>query len=196
MDVNEAVPKYYPKMSPSEFLDWERKQEYKHEYINGDVLAMSGASINHNRIFSNIHGRIWNFLHDKSCEIFGSDLRIAVKSKNSFFYPDAIIVCNELDFDENFIKDTVKNPTVIFEILSTSTEDYDNGKKLFYYMQIESLKQYIIIDSKKVHVRVITRRNEERTWKFDELINTKDKIFIEPINFEISIDYLYSGVKL
>lgn len=196
MDVNEAVPKYYPKMSPSEFLDWERKQEYKHEYINGDVLAMSGASINHNRIFSNIHGRIWNFLQDKSCEIFGSDLRIAVKSKNSFFYPDAIIVCNELDFDENFIKDTVKNPTVIFEILSTSTEDYDNGKKLFYYMQIESLKQYIIIDSKKVHVRVITRRNEERTWKFDELINTKDKIFIEPINFEISIEDLYSGVKL
>lgn len=196
MDVNEAVPKYYPKMSPSEFLDWERKQEYKHEYINGDVLAMSGASINHNRIFSNIHGRIWNFLQDKSCEIFGSDLRIAVKSKNSFFYPDAIIVCNELDFDENFIKDTVKNPTVIFEILSTSTEDYDNGKKLFYYMQIESLKQYIIIDSKKVHVRVITRRSEERTWKFDELINTKDKIFIEPINFEISIEDLYSGVKL
>ena len=117
MDVNEAIPKYYPKMSPSEFLDWERKQEYKHEYVNGEVLAMSGASINHNRIFSNIHGRIWNFLQDKSCEIFGSDLRIAVKAKKSFFYADAIIVCNELEFDENFIKDTVKNPTVIFEIL-------------------------------------------------------------------------------
>ncbi len=100
-----------------------------------------------------------------------------------------------MEFDEKSIKDTVKNPTVISEILSASTEDYDNGKKLFYYMQIESLKQYIILDSKQMHIRIITRREEEKTWRFDEFNNHADKIFIEPISFEISLEDLYKGVK-
>ena len=195
MEVNEAVPKYYPKMSPSEFLEWERKQEYKHEYINGEVLAMSVASLNHNRIASNIIGAAWNFLKEKSCDVFGSDLRISVKSKKSYFYPDVIIVCDIPEFDDEQLNDTLKNPSVIFEILSPSTENYDNGKKLMYYMQIESLKQYIIIDSKKIHVTVITRREEERTWRFDEFSNPTDRIFIEPISFEIPLEDLYSSVK-
>ena len=182
-------------MSPSEFLIWERKQEYKHEYVNGEVIAMSGASINHNRISSNIHGRIWNFLQGKTCEIFSSDLRIAVKAKNSFFYPDIIIACEKLEFDEDSIKDTVKNPTIIFEILSASTENYDMGKKMMFYMQIESLQQYIMIDSKKVHIQIITKREEERTWKFDEFSNTEDNVFIEPIQFEITVGDLYKSVK-
>ncbi|MEO8713068.1 MAG: Uma2 family endonuclease, partial [Parafilimonas sp.] len=190
------VPKYYPKMSPSQFLEWERKQEYKHEYVNGEVFAMSGASYNHNNIASNIIGSIWNYLKGKSCNIFGSDLRISVKWRDSYFYPDAIIVCDEPEFDDEKIKDTLKNPAVIFEILSSSTEDYDIGRKQMYYMQIESLQQYIIIDSQKMHVRVITKREEERTWKFDEFSNTEDKIFIEPIQFEITVGDLYKGVKL
>ena len=81
---------------------------------------------------------------------------------------------------------------MIFEVLSASE---DLGRKLMYYMQLESLKQYIIIDSKKIHVRVITRRKEERTWKFDELNSLDDILFIEPINFKISITDLYKGVK-
>lgn len=195
MDVKEPAPKYIPKMSPSEYLDWERKQEFKHEYVNGEVFAMSGASINHNRISSNIHGRIWNFLKEKTCEIFSSDLRIAVKTKNSFFYPDIIIAREELEFDENMVKDTVKNPTVIFEIMSASTENYDMGKKMMFYMQIESLKQYIIIDSRSTYVRIITRRPEEHTWKFDEYTSVDDEIFIEPINFKLSLFDLYKDVK-
>lgn len=192
MEVQEPAPKYYPKMSPSQFLKWEHDQEYKHEYINGEVLAMAGASYNHNCISSNIHGRIWNYLQDKSCNIFGSDLRISVKWENSYFYTDAVVVCDEPEFDDEKIKDTLKNPAIIFEILSVSE---DLGRKLMYYMQIQSLKQYIIIDSKKTYVRVITRREEERTWKFDEFSNTEDKIFVEPINFEITVADLYAGVK-
>ena len=195
MEINEAVPKYYPKMSPSEFLEWERKQEYKHEYVNGEVLAMYGASISHNRIASNIIIDVGSFLKERSCEVFGSDLRVSVKWKDSYFYPDIIITCDELEFDDAKIKDTITNPTVIFEILSSSTEDYDMGRKQFYYMQIESLKQYILIDSKKIYVRVITRRNEEKTWKFDELNSLDGILSIDAINFKISITDLYKGVK-
>lgn len=110
MEVNEAAPKYYPKMSPRDFIEWERNQEYKHEYAGGEIYAMSGASINHNRILTNIIISVGSFLKNKSCNIFPGDLRIAIKSKDSFFYPDATIICNEPEFDEDFIKDTVKNP--------------------------------------------------------------------------------------
>lgn len=123
MEFNEAAPKYYPQMSPTAFLEWERAQEYKHEYAGGQIFAMAGASINHNHILTNLIIAIGSFLKDKSCNIFPSDLRIAVKSKNSYFYPDATIICGDPEFDEDHIRDTVKNPSVIFEILSPSTED-------------------------------------------------------------------------
>ncbi len=133
-------------------------------------------------------------LKDKSCDIFGSDLRISVRWKNSYFYPDVTIICDEPEFDDEKVHDTIKNPAVIFEILSSSTEDYDIGRKQMYYMQIGSLKQYIIIDSRNINVRVITRK-EESKWMFDELNSLDDNLFIEPINFQITIPDLYKGVK-
>ncbi len=178
MEINEAAPKYYPKMSPTDFLEWERKQEYKHEYAGGEIFAMARASVNYNKISSNIIGRIWNHLQGKECNVYPGDLRIAVKSKNSFFYPDATIVCGEPEFDDAKIKDTVKNPTVIFEILSPSTEDYDIGKKLFFYMQIESLHQYIIIDSRNIHARIMTKM-ENVTWRFSELTEKNGTFFYQ-----------------
>ena len=194
MEINEAAPKYYPKMSPTDFLEWERKQEYKHEYAGGEIFAMAGASINHNRILTNIIVSAGSYLKNKSCNIFPSDLRIAVKSKNSFFYPDATIICGEPQFDDDFIKDTVKNPTVIFEILSPSTEDYDIGKKLFFYMQIESLQQYIIIDSRTIHVRITTKM-ENGIWKFAELTEKSDTIFINSIDLKASLENIYDGIN-
>ncbi|HEV8083142.1 MAG TPA: Uma2 family endonuclease [Chitinophagaceae bacterium] len=194
MEINEAAPKYYPKMSPSDFLEWERNQEYKHEYIGGEIFAMAGASINHNKILTNIIVSAGSYLKEKSCNIYPSDLRIAVKSKSSFFYPDATIVCGELLFDDEGLKDTVKNPAVIFEILSPSTEDYDIGKKLFFYMQIDSLQQYIIVDSRSIHVRITTKM-ENGTWKFTELSEENNVLFINSIQFELSLSEIYDGVK-
>ena len=195
MEINEAAPKYYPRMSPSDFLEWERNQEYKHEYIGGEIFAMAGASINHNRILTNIIVSAGSYLKDQYCNIYPSDLRIAVKSKNSFFYPDATIICGELQFDDEGLKDTVKNPVVIFEILSPSTEDYDIGKKLFFYMQIDSLHQYIIIDSRSIHVRITTKM-ENGTWKFTELTEKNNAFFINSIQLELSLSEIYNGVKI
>ncbi len=193
MEINEAAPKYYPRMSPSDFLEWERKQEDKHEYAGGQIFAMAGASVNHNKILANVIGRTWNHLQGKDCNIYPSDLRIAVKSKNSFFYPDATIICGEPEFDDDNISDTVKNPSVIFEILSPSTEDYDIGKKLFFYMQIDSLRQYIIIDSRSTHLR-ITTKTENGNWKFQELTEKNNTLSIESININLELSEIYDGV--
>ena len=194
MEFNEAAPKYYPQMSPKDFLDWERKQEYKHEYAGGQIFAMAGASINHNLILKNLIVTAGSFLKNKPCDIFPSDLRVAVKSKDSFFYPDATIICGDPEFDDSQMKDTIKNPSVIFEILSPSTEDYDIGKKFFFYMQMESLKQYITVDSRNTHLR-IANKMEDGTWKFSELMEKNDLLFIDSIGLSIPLMDIYSGIK-
>lgn len=120
-----AAPVLKP-ISPEEYLKMERAAEYKHEYFNGEIIAMAGASLIHNRTVANVIGFTYPLLKNKSCEIFPSDLRVSVPSQQSFTYPDATIVCNEPEMlDEKF--DTLKNPCVIFEIVSPSTEDYDRG---------------------------------------------------------------------
>ncbi|MFT4152576.1 Uma2 family endonuclease [Parafilimonas sp.] len=194
MEINEPAPKYFPRMSPSAFLEWERKQECKHEYVDGEVLAMSGASFNHNRITANIVIEAGSFLRGKPCNIFASDLRVSVKWKDSFFYPDVTIICDEPEFDDEKIKDTVKNPAVIFEILSASTEEHDAGRKQMYYMQIPSLQQYIIIDSRAMKLKVITKEAVGK-WLYEEFSAADDMLFIKPIGFKISMPDIYRGVK-
>ncbi|MEP6514462.1 MAG: Uma2 family endonuclease [Parafilimonas sp.] len=179
MEVNEPAVKYHPKMTAEAYLEWERKQPYKHEYVEGEIADMAGASAKHNKILTNIIRKEGTFLEGKSCEIYPSDLRIFVKSKESYFYPDATIICGELEFADN-VNETVTNPSVIFEILSPSTQDYDIGRKLFFYMQIESLKEYIIIDSASRNIR-IGRKKENNSWQFQELTNENDIISITAI---------------
>lgn len=192
MIVEEPAPKYYTLMTPAEYLSWERKEESKHEYASGTIISMAGASPKHNLILSNIIAATGSFLKGKSCNIYPSDLRIYVKSKESYFYPDASIVCGELELSDD-IKDTVKNPAVIFEILSPSTEDYDMGKKFFYYIQIESLKEYVMIDSTKPFIR-IGRKQADNAWKFEEYKDKPGALHLNSIDFTLTLQDIYEGV--
>ena len=141
--INEPAPKYNY-TSPEEYLIAERAAKEKHEYYEGKVVAMAGASLNHNEIVTNLARHGGNLLEGKDCRIYVNDLRIQILSKGTYTYPDATIICGNPEFtDDHF--DTIKNPSVIFEIISPSSEDYDKGKKFFYYMQISSLQEYILI---------------------------------------------------
>jgi Uma2 family endonuclease len=193
MEIREPALKYNdPDFTPQEYLVWERLQSYKNEFVGGRVITMAGASIKHNRIFGNIFGKIHAYLKGKGCEIFPSDLRVLVKSKDAYFYPDATIVCGELDLSDDF-KDTIKNPTVIFEILSPSTTDYDLGRKFFYYMQIETFKEYITIDSVSLQVR-IGNKQANGAWLFKEYTSMDDSFAVESIGLTITLQEVYSDV--
>src|SRR5690625_2548618 len=121
MKVEEAALKYKFPMSPEEFLQWERGTDTKHEYIRGEVISMAGASFVHNTIVSNILGTIYPTLKGKSYQIYPSDLRVeGANKKKTYYYPDATIICGEPEFSDRE-KDTIKNPAVIFEVLSAST---------------------------------------------------------------------------
>ena len=95
--IEEPVPKYYSSMNPSAFLEWERKSDAKHEYASGMIISMTGTSPGHNLILSNIIAIAGSFLKEKSCNIYPGDLRIYVPSRESYFYPDASIICGSLD---------------------------------------------------------------------------------------------------
>ena len=196
MEVNEPAVKYasLKGMNPLEYIEWESTQPEKNEYIAGSIYAMAEASIAHNKILTNIMRNISPYLSGKNCEIYASDLRVFVKSKEAFFYPDATIVCGEIELAEEF-KETVKNPAVVFEILSPSTEHYDMGKKFFNYMQIDTLKETIAIDSREMNIK-IGRRKANNLWAFEELTQANQIFAIETIQFSMSVQDIYNQVKL
>lgn len=193
MEVNEPAAKYHPKMTADEYLEWERKQEYKHEYAGGEIIDMGGASPGHNKILSNLITSVGIHLKGKDCDIYPSDLRIYVKNAESYFYPDASIICGDLELSDDK-KDSVKNPSVIFEILSPSTADYDLGRKLFFYMQIETLREYYAIDSSYKHIR-IGRRRENNTWQFEEISIEGTFFSIETIDLKLALEDIYEKIK-
>ena len=179
-------------VSPQDYLSFERGAKEKHEYFEGQVIAMAGASLAHNRIVSNLVTKIGSFLDDKSGEILPSDIRISVPAFESYMYPDATIVCGKPEMeDEQF--DTLKNPTVIFEVLSPSTEDYDRGKKFFFYRQIPSLKEFIVIDSTKYFIE-ISRKQEEGSWKFEEVTDLNSEMYIATVDCRLSLQEIYKSV--
>jgi Uma2 family endonuclease len=132
-------------------------------------------------------------LDGKSCKIAPSDFKVFVKSKSSYFYPDATITCGELEFTDE-TKHVIKNPTAVFEILSPSTEDFDLGRKFFFYMQVDSVKELIAISSMCAEVR-IGRRQADNSWKFETLNNLNDFLCIESIGVEVSLSTIYKNIE-
>ncbi len=185
-----ALRKYY---SEEEFLALERMSKIKNEYYRGEIFAMSGASYQHNQIATNIVMDIGGFLKGKDCNIFGSDLRVFTQLPSFYTYPDAVIICGDPSFlDREF--DTVLNPTILFEILSPSTQEYDRTIKFDFYKNIPTLKQYVLIDSQKIIVQIFTKQFD-KSWSLDEYHSLEDEWTLSSIQYKSIIKTLYDGVK-
>jgi Uma2 family endonuclease len=186
--VKEPAPKYNF-ISPQEYLEMERASDEKHEYFDGYVYNMSGASMNHVQITSNVFLKVGLFLESKACDIYVNDLKVTNIHKDSYTYPDLLIVCGEKEFEDEHT-DVLLNPSVIIEILSPSTRAIDKGRKFLYYQEIKSLKEYFMIDT--VKQRIYTARKPlNRKWEFDTTVET-GSIFIETINFHLSLSDIYN----
>ena len=180
-------------VTAAEYLETERLALEKHEFFKGEVFAMSGASISHNRLLKNCLVNLGTKLMGKKCEPFGSDLRIHIPKNTLFTYPDISIICGEIETtDDKF--DTVTNPSVIIEILSPSTRDYDIGKKFNLYRDIDSLKEYILIDSENIVVEKHTRNNDN-SWLLTEYKSIEATFLIETVGLEMKLSEIYFGVK-
>jgi Uma2 family endonuclease len=162
--------------------------------IYGYIQAMSGARLAHNQIAINLYSRIGSYLENKECQILPSDMRVSTPSHETYMYPDAQIVCGRPQMEDDSF-DTLINPSVIIEILSPSAQHIDKGRKFFFYHQIPSLKEYIMIDSKKRFIQA-ARRQHEDLWKFEDLNETVPTLEIQTIQFSLSLDDIYRNTEL
>ena len=185
-----AVRKFY---SEEEFLALERMSKTKNEYYRGEIFAMSGASYQHNQIATTLVRDIGTHLKGKGCNIFGSDLRVYTQLKSFYTYPDAVIICGDPSFiDKEF--DTILNPTILFEILSPSTEEYDKTTKFEFYDNIPTLKHYVLIDSRKTFVQVFTKQTD-KSWSLKEHHLSEEEWELKAIQYKSTIKELYEGVS-
>lgn len=192
-EVKEPAPRYNF-ISPDEYLAMERATEERNEYYDGLVLAMSGGSMEHNLIDRNLVGILYGFLKGKECQVLPSHMRMSSPGRENYMYPDASIVCGKPELEDDKF-DTLTNPSVIFEILSPSTKGMDKQRKFFFYMQIPSLKEYIMIDSERRYI-IIARKQADSSWKFEELNDKNETLFIQTVGFSLPLSELYEGTNL
>ena len=179
------------RMSPEEYLAFERSSPEKHEYLWGEVFAMAGASYEHNFVVANLVGEFRAVLRQKPCNIFPSDLRVFIPATGRYVYPDGLIVCGEPRFSDEQ-NDTLCNPKVVFEVLSDTTEAYDRGDKFAQYRTIESLSDYVLLSQKEPLVEHF-RRQADGSWVMrDHRAGTT--LVIESVGCEVAVDELYAKV--
>jgi Uma2 family endonuclease len=184
-----AVQEYYPKLTPSEYLDWQEKQELRYEYVNGEVYAMSGGTVNHGEIAVNLSTLCRNHLENSQCRVLNSDVKVSIEESNSYLYPDISVTCDERDRGAtNFIS----HPCLIVEVLSPSTEGYDRGGKFNLYRRSTSLQEYVLVSTSEVAIDIY-RRNERGRW---EIINyqASDTVELESIDLQFPIDHVFKGI--
>ena len=190
--VNEPALQYNY-ISTEEYLETERAAFEKHEYYRGEIFAMSGASLKHNRIFSNFFGDMAYKLKGKGCQPYGSDLRIHIPKNTLFTYPDISIICGDPDLtDDKF--DTATNPSVIIELLSKSTRNYDKGEKFTLYRDIDSLKEYILIDTEKIYVEKHIR-NADNSWQLTDYKSLDSSFTITTLQLSFLLQDIYEGLS-
>jgi Uma2 family endonuclease len=195
MEAEEPSHAYQKKFyTVQEYLEMENVALEKHEFYKGEIFAMSGASARHNVISINITGILINALKGKRCQPYGSDMRVNIPENTLFTYPDISIFCGDvitLKEDEN----TAVSPTVIIEILSPSTRNYDRGVKFMLYRAIPALKDYILVDSESIHAEHFAI-NKEGLWQLKEYNQPGEEIFIETLNLILPLKEMYERTKL
>lgn len=195
MEVEKPSHAYQKKFyTIQEYLEMENAALEKHEFYKGEIFAMSGPSTRHNIISANIFISLGISLKGKHCQPFGSDMRVNIPENTLFTYPDISIFCGDvitLKEDEN----TAIGPTVIVEILSPSTRNYDRGVKFMLYRAISSLKDYILVDSESIHAEHFAI-NKQGHWELKEYNNLTEEVFIETLNARIPMKEIYDRTKL
>jgi Uma2 family endonuclease len=181
------------KLTVDEYLEIERAAQFKCEFFNGEMFAMSGGSLRHSLITTNVIGELRNALEGSPCRVFDSNLRLQVRKTGLFTYADAGVFCGDPEFFDGR-KDVVLNPTIVIEVLSPSTEAYDRGDKFNHYRQMPSLRQYLLVTQKQARLELFTKEPNGR-WTIEGAIDGLDKsIDLNSIGVTLSASRIYLNV--
>ena len=183
-------------LTPEEYITLERKaipdaDTVRSEYMNGEIIAMSGASLAHNLITGNVFANLYIRLRDSGCLAFANEMRVSIPSVKSYFYPDVGVVCEEPRFEDD-VFDTLLNPKVIVEVLSPSTEAYDRGDKFAHYRQLQSLQEYVLVSQDKVRVDHYVRHAAQ--WILTDFQEPDQQLPLTSIQCELRLQEIYERV--
>ncbi len=184
-----AIKENLPKFTPEEYFAWEEQQNCRHEYLNGDVYAMTGGTLNHGRIALNFGFILKAHLRGSGCQVGNSDCRVNILKSNDYTYPDVSVTCDERDRPNT---QYITYPCLIVEVLSPGTEAYDRGNKFRMYRQNPDLQEYVLVDSSLVAIELF-RKNNGDNW---QIINYQagDLIELKSINLTFPIEQVYEEI--
>ena len=180
-------------LTPQEYLAFERKATTKHEYLAGEIVAMSGASFAHNFITGDIFGELRAQLQGRRCKAATNDMRVKVSKTGSYFYPDVVVFCGEPQAEDNE-SDTLLNPTVIIGVLSPSTEARDRGEKFWHYQQLAFLQEYVLVSQDRVCVEHYL--HEGAYWLRTEFRALEDIMPLSSIECKLRLRDIYNSVEM
>ncbi|MUG95397.1 Uma2 family endonuclease [Scytonema sp. UIC 10036] len=180
---------YY--ISSEEYLEAEKYSQIKHEYIDGQVFAMAGASDAHVTISLNLSFLLRNHLRGKGCRVYAFDMKAQIETLNCYYYPDVMVTCDARDREFEYFK---KFPCLIVEVLSDSTEALDRGKKFANYRHLETLQEYVLISQDTMIVECF-RRNSEGRWELFSF-EKDEEVHLASVDFRCPIAAIYEDVTL
>ena len=179
-------------ITPAEYMEQELKSEEKSEYFAGVVVAMSGASLNHNRLSATIVSELYMALKGSHCDSFASDMRIAIEGRR-YCYPDVSVVCGKPEFDRLAGGESLTNPILIVEVMSDSTEHLDRGVKLIAYQQIPTLQHYLLVSQNAPQVEMYTRM--EGGWFYTLHKGLDSEIALSSIHCSLKLADIYARLN-
>ena len=191
-----AAREHYPKLTPEDYFAWEERQELKHEYLDGEVYAMSGGTLNHSEIAVNFVSMLRAHLRDSGCRVLNSDARVNIQASTNYVYPDASVTCDERDRTNTQF---IANPCLIVEVLSDSTEAYDRGDKFAMYRRSTSLKEYVLVSSNKIAIELF-RKDESfaalpSRGRWDIINYTAgDTVELESVGLTFAIELMFENI--
>jgi Uma2 family endonuclease len=179
-------------VTPEEYLARERHAEFKNEYLNGRILAMTGASLEHAEIVLNLGSELRARLRPRGCSVFLNDVRVRIASVSGYLYPDVVALC-----DTPAVLDTqpptLTNPRLVIEVLSRTTEHYDRGEKFEAYRASESLVEYVLVDSRRVRVERYVRHGD--FWVHSEMTELDATLELSSVGAALTLREIYSDVR-
>ena len=185
-----ALNKVERKWTFEEYLAYEEETSIKHEYLDGEIYAMTGGTKKHAVISTNCTTEIGIQLRDSDCYVTNSEMRVQI-NPTKFVYPDFVVVCGKDEFmDDREI--TLLNPTLVAEVISDSSEKYDKGLKSEFYRSLSSLQHYLIIDPNRAYAQLYTRQTDDG-WLFREFNQREMTISLEAIGVSLPMSEIYRG---
>ncbi len=188
-----AVANPVHRLTEAEYLEIERHAEFRSEFLDGEMFAMSGGTKSHSRVKCNLITVLSTQINGCSCRVYDSDMRVKVQASGLYTYPDVSIACGEDQLEDEH-EDTLLNPTIIFEVLSESREAYDRGKKFEMYRRLPSLREYILVNQYKPLIEQFVRQ-ESGQWILRDVEGLEDKLTLSSIGITIAMADVYADIR-